>query len=100
MALFKRLRAAGPWLRWMAERLGRPTGTAVATPGSRVRAVDATTVQETGSPGTDWRVHSTLDRANLECDFFEVTDASEGETFRRVPMWRAWSRGAARFWSG
>lgn len=86
VALFKRLRAAGPWLRWMAERLWHPTGTGAATPGYRVRAVDATTVQETGSTGTDWRVHYALDLARLECDFFEVTDASEGETFRRVPI--------------
>ena len=86
VALFKRLRAAGPWLRWMAERLWRPTGPGVATPGYRVRAVDATTAQETGSTGTDWRVHYALDLATLECDFFAVTDASGGETFRRVPI--------------
>lgn len=86
VALFERLRAAGPWLRWMAERLWRPTGTGVTTPGYRVRAVDATAVRETGSTGTDWRVHDALDLANLECDFFGVTDASEGETFRRVPI--------------
>lgn len=86
VALFKRLRAAEQWLRWLAERLWRrpivPT-----VPGTyRVRAVDATTVQEPGSTGTDWRVHFCLDLANLQCDHFELTDAKGGETFRRIPV--------------
>jgi hypothetical protein len=54
--------------------------------GYRVRAVDATTVQEPGSTGTDWRVHYVLNLANLQCDYFELTDAKGGETFRRIPI--------------
>jgi hypothetical protein len=86
VALFKRLRAAEHWLRWLAESLWRRREPAVRTAGYRVRAVDATTVQESGSTGTDWRVHYALDLTNLRCDFFEVTDARGGETFRRVPV--------------
>ncbi len=52
----------------------------------RVRAVDATTVQEPGSTGTDWRVHYVLDLSNLQCDHFELTDVKGGETFRRIPV--------------
>jgi hypothetical protein len=86
VALFKRLRAAEHWLRWLAEGLWRRREPAARTAGYRVRAVDATTVQEPGSTGTDWRVHYALDLVSLRCDFFEVTDARGGETFRRVPV--------------
>jgi hypothetical protein len=86
VALFKRLRASGEWLRWMAERLWRRSEPALRVAGRRLRAVDATTVQEPGSTGTDWRVHYVLDLASLACDFFEVTDARGGETFRRIPV--------------
>jgi DDE family transposase len=86
VALFKRLRAAEHWLRWLAESLWRPRRRVVRTADYRVRAVDATTVQESGSTGTDWRVHYALDLGSLQCDFFEVTDAKGGETFRRVPV--------------
>jgi hypothetical protein len=86
VALFKRLRAAEAWLRWLAEGLWRCRQPLIETAGYRVRAVDATTVQESGSTGTDWRVHYALDLVSLQCDFFEVTDAHGGETFRRIPV--------------
>jgi hypothetical protein len=62
--------------------------------GYRVRAVDATTVQEPGNTGTDWRVHYAFDLANLQCDCFELTDARGGESFRRIPVAAAISSGA------
>lgn len=86
VAVFKRLAAAEEWLRWLAERLWRQ-GPRAATPTAyRLRAVDATTVQEAGSTGTDWRVHYVINLANLQCDHFELTDASGGETYRRIPI--------------
>ena len=57
VALFKRLAAAEEWLRWLAERLWRQSARPTAPRDYRTRAVDATTVQEAGSTGTDWRVH-------------------------------------------
>jgi hypothetical protein len=51
-----------------------------------VRAVDATTVSEPGSTGTDWRVHFSINLANLQCDFFELTAVDGGETLRRIPI--------------
>jgi hypothetical protein len=50
--------------------------------------VDATTVEEHGGAGTDWRVHYTLCLPDLACDFFELTDVGGGETYRRVPVQR------------
>jgi hypothetical protein len=86
VAVFKRLRAAEQWLRWLAVQLRGGTPLALASQGRPVRAVDATTVSEPGSTGTDWRVHYALNLANLQCDFFAITDVSEGETLRRIPV--------------
>jgi hypothetical protein len=55
-------------------------------PTRRLRVVDATTVQEQGGAGTDWRVHYTLRLPDLSCDFFELTDDKGGETYRRIPV--------------
>src|SRR5208337_1981166 len=72
VAVFKRLRAAEPWVRWLAQQM---------------RAMDATSVSEPGSTGTDWKVHWAVNLADLQCDFFELTDIhAGGETFRRVPV--------------
>jgi hypothetical protein len=86
VALFKRLRAAEQWLRWMANQLWQRHPTPSLPHGYRVRAVDATTVGRPGSLGTDWRVHFSVNLEDLQCDFFQVTDAHGGETFRRIPV--------------
>jgi hypothetical protein len=89
VALFKRLRTAGPWL----AALGRAVFTQARFrrerrfhTGRRVRVVDATTVQEPGPKGSDWIVHYTLDLRELACDFYAVTSPAGAETFKRVPV--------------
>ncbi len=86
VALFKRLRAAEQWLRWLAEQLWQRQPAVVKNANYRVRAVDATTVQEQGATGTDWRVHFVINLGDLQCDHFELTDVKGGETFRRIPV--------------
>ncbi len=86
VALFKRLRAAEEWLRWLAEQLWRQSEPAVPPSGLVVRVVDATTVQENGSTGTDWRVHYAINLSTLQCEHFELTDVCGGESFRRFPV--------------
>ena len=86
VALFKRLRASEEWLRWLAEQQRGRRFVAVESQGRPVRLVDATTVSEPGSTGTDWRVHYVVNLANLQCDFFELTDVKGGETLRRIPI--------------
>lgn len=86
VAVFKRLRASEEWLRWLAEQQWGRQPLAVESEGRPVRAVDATTVSEPGSTGTDWRVHYVVNLANLQCDFFELTDVKGGETLRRIPV--------------
>src|SRR4051794_36827372 len=86
VALFKRLRAAEQWLRWMADQLWQRHPTPSLPRGYRVRAIDATTVSRPGSRGTDWRLHFSVNLVDLQCDFCEITDVSGGETFRRIPV--------------
>ena len=86
VAVFKRLRASEEWLRWLAEQLRSKQRVAFESQGRRVRVVDATTVSEPGSTGTDWRVHYVVNLANLQCDFFELTGVEGGETLRRIPI--------------
>jgi hypothetical protein len=86
VALYKRLRASEEWLRWLAEKQRRRQPRALESQGRPVQLVDATTVSERGSTGTDWRVHYVVNLAKLQCDFFELTDVKGGETLRRIPV--------------
>jgi hypothetical protein len=91
VALLKRLRASEPWLRALTAKMTDLDETGIVQRLSarrRVRAVDATTVEEQGGAGTDWRVHYTLRLPDLACDFFELTDEHGGETYRRIPVQR------------
>jgi hypothetical protein len=87
VGVFKRLRAAGPWLRWLAQQERGAAALPLGALGRRVRAVDATTVCEPGSTGGDWRVHYAVNLGDLQCDFFQLTELRQsGETFRRAPV--------------
>jgi hypothetical protein len=91
VGLMKRLRGSERWLHALAARmyLSSPFHSPPSSstqPDRRVRVVDATTVTEPGSTGTDWRIHYVLQLPSLECDFFEVTDASGGESYTRLPV--------------
>ena len=90
VALLKRLRSSETWLRELARemfeesRFGRCRAT--APQGRRLCAVDASTVEEPGATGTDWRVHYVISLPHMRCDFYEVTDAKGGETYKRIPI--------------
>ena len=87
VGVFKRLRAAEPWFRWLAQQMRGATTLPMQLLGRRLRAVDATSVHEPGTTGTDWKLHYCVNLADLHCDFFQLTDIREGgETFRRVPV--------------
>jgi hypothetical protein len=90
VALMKRMRSAGPWLREIAEGVfassARMPSLDAMPVGRRLRVVDATHVRVSGSSGTDWRLHYVLRLPTLTCDFAEVTDSSGGETYKRVPV--------------
>jgi hypothetical protein len=85
VALFKRLRASGPWLVWLArsfwqQRRGKPS---VDSSALRMIATDATLVVERGTTGSQWRVHWALDVETLDCVEFKLTGLEAGETFRQ-----------------
>ena len=89
VALLKRLRASEKWLQFLTSKMTAPGGSEIVkqlSPRRRIRVVDATTVEEQGGAGTDWRVHYALGLPDLNCDFFELTDARGGETYRRIPV--------------
>jgi len=64
VALLKRLRSSEGFLRELSLRLFAQSrfgeGDIPVLAGHRMRAVDATTVEEPGSTGTDWRVHYSI----------------------------------------
>ncbi len=87
-AMYKRLRSAEEWFRWMADQMRAHLGMTRPQLTQRVRVVDGTSISEPGSTGTDWRIHYAIDLATLQCDFFLLTDAHSGETWRRYPVQR------------
>ena len=91
VALLKRLRSSEPWLRSLTAQMTELGDAGIIrrlAQRRRIRVVDATTVEEQGGAGTDWRIHYTLCLPDLSCDFFEVTDEHGGETYRRIPVER------------
>jgi|SRR5882757_1476943 len=89
VALFKRLRTSEHWLAALtASLLESMPGPRLLSLGGRyrLRALDATCIQEPGSTGTDWRLHYSLKLPELICDFFEITDARGAEHLRRLPV--------------
>jgi IS4 transposase len=90
VALLKRLRNSEVWLREMAREMfteSRFSRVRARSPGGRrLRAVDATTVEEPGATGTDWRVHYVIELPEMRCDFYEITGDTGGETYRRIPI--------------
>lgn len=86
VALLKRLKGAGEWLRWMAVHLmedwiGKPP-TAIFGKNFRIRLIDGTTIQEPGSTGTNWRIHYSVGFPSLQCDEVHVTSPKIGESFK------------------
>jgi Transposase DDE domain len=90
VALLKRLRTSEAWLRALATRMYETSRFGARKhklpDGRRIRVVDATTVEEPGATGTDWRVHYSLRLPGLACDFYELTDVDGGETYKRFPV--------------
>lgn len=87
VALFKRLRKAQAWLRDLCQHLlaeqQRRLGRCAWPSKYRVRAIDATDVEEPGSTGTSWRLHYSIRLPELICDHYELTDRHGGEKLGR-----------------
>jgi hypothetical protein len=90
VALFKRLKASSEWLRWIAVNLAEDVHGISKKPdwlkAFNVRIVDASTITEPGSTGSDWRLHFSIELFGLTCDHFRITGPKVGETFRNFPI--------------
>lgn len=90
VALLKRLKASGEWLRWMAEQLMQhwveKQPSAVFRSGLNIRIIDGSTIQEPGSTGSTWRIHYSINLPSLYCDEVYVTTPDIGESFKRFKV--------------
>lgn len=87
VAMFKRLRKAEAWLQDLCAHLLREQqsrlGPCAWPQQYRVRAIDATDIQEPGSTGSAWRIHYSIRLPQLLCDHYELTDDTGGEKLGR-----------------
>ena len=89
VALLKRLRTSESWLRWLAAELCRSLREAPRLPqGLRPRVIDGTTVQGPAATTTGWRLHYGFDLLRVSCDWYDLTDASVGESLEPIPVER------------
>ena len=90
VALFKRLKKSGEWLRWLAckvmENWVAPSMRGLDTMDLDLKVIDGTTIQEPGAKGTSWRVHYAIQLPSLRCDEFKLTSYREGESFKHFSV--------------
>jgi hypothetical protein len=89
VALLKRLCEGSTWLAGLPAKLladRRQFDPGKCRSSRRIRCVDATCVKRPGCKGTAYRVHVGFSLSECCIDHVEVTDASGGETFKRIPV--------------
>lgn len=86
VAVLKRLKSATPFLELILNTMltRAAAGPVLAKVGLHVRLIDATTVSEPGSTGTDWRLHVGYDPAKGAIDGVQLTDKHGGEGLDRA----------------
>ncbi len=92
VALCKRLKKCGEWLRWLAvgvmENWLAPSNQGLCSMDLPLKVIDGTTVQEPGAKGTSWHVHYAIRLPSMTCDEFKVTSPREGgKRSARSPRW-------------
>jgi hypothetical protein len=85
VAVRKRLLKTQAWLGqiiggWLAQRQQPSVLAGLAV---RLRLIDASTISQPGSQGTDWRLHAKFDLGSFSLSGIEVTNAQGGETLAR-----------------
>jgi hypothetical protein len=90
VALFKRLKKSGEWMRWLAlgvmEKWLARFGQGQCTLDLPLKLIDGTTVQEPGAQGTTWRVHYAIRLPSMRCDEFKVTSPKKGESLNNFSV--------------
>lgn len=91
VALLKRLKASGEWLRWMAAQTMadwvEKQPSKVFGNDLKVRIIDGSSIQEPGSTGSTWRIHYSICLPSLQCDEVQVTSPKVGESFKRFMVY-------------
>jgi hypothetical protein len=84
-AIKYRLDKATPFLKSLMDQLlaTRADAQALHWPGRFLRAVDGTHVNQPGSKGTDWRIHSVFDLGTGGFSHLELTDKHGAESIER-----------------
>ena len=90
IALSNRLKSSYDWLRWMTFALSK-NSMAISEPpnwlkGRLVKAVDATVISESGSTGTDWRLHYSMNLFDLSADQYYLSDKYVGESLAKFEV--------------
>jgi hypothetical protein len=83
VAVMKRLRKCGDWLGHLIMQFLTERGLTQQVPAVPVRIMDATTISEPGSTGTDWRLHMSFDLSRQLISSVELTGPEGGESFLR-----------------
>ncbi len=90
VALLKRLRSSGEWLRWLAAGLMKSwvdrQPSVVLGDGLTIRIVDGSSIQEPGATGSTWRIHYSIQLPSLQCDEVHVTSPKIGESFKNFAV--------------
>lgn len=90
VALLKRLKASGEWLRWLAEQTMttwiEKQPSVIFGSDLNLRIIDASCVQEPGRTGSTWRIHYSICLPSLRCDEVYVTSPKVGESFKQFTV--------------
>jgi hypothetical protein len=82
----ERLRACGPWVKAMLQRM-LPMSTVDTLPqGLRFVVIDASSIQAPGAKGTDHRLHIAMDLLSLQFIEVLVSDVHTGETLKHFTL--------------
>lgn len=83
VALWQRVGQSRVWLNHLVMQVLNERMRLSGQAGVRLRIMDGTVISQPGSKGTDWRLHLSLDLAQMRLDSLEITDATGGESLER-----------------
>jgi len=86
-AAYKRIKASGEWLRWMAKEMCVSEGAFILKPSylgeKQVKIIDASDETTKGKSKKTWRLHYMFNLFEFQCASMEITTNKEGEKLPR-----------------
>jgi len=86
VAILKRLRQSRSWLEGLVSAILQERTGMREWPCVRICLVDATSISRPGHAGTDWRVHLSLNLAQMQPQQIRLSDAKTGEGLRHFTL--------------